>query len=752
MGANKIYIPTFISSVNYEAARVLPHVYFYNGLKQSERYFIQSGSSFVSQSAFPYFDNYSGETTTTASLSLLFNNETAPYGDIPTSSLYTQYWEDYVNLLYNPRTRILNASAIIPLAAYSDMNLNDVVQFRGNLYHLRAINDYSLTTGECTLQLLGPLENNKVSEPVYSYCLGFSGTECLYACIDAANCTTSTTTTTSGPTTTTTTLRRTTTTAAPTTTTTSGPTTTTTAGPTTTTTRASTTTTTTTTLAPTTTTTTLARTTTTTTANPNSNCLYYTIFNTTGFQRNYVFKDCADCIGPKLGIVQPNATVYKCAVSGSIYNETNGLIITAGAICGNGCPTTTTTTGGPTTTTTRASTTTIAPTTTTTIASTTTTTVPIPPYPTTTTSGPTTTTTTIGIYYNVRRCDNPAITYVVAWNGVGIVPGILAAYKLYDPIYPMIFNGVDCWELTGITGTLPTYTVSFGTAYENCAVCAGTTTTTTTTAGPTTTTTTGCAGCGVYSLAKENVGSASGIGTYKDCNGCIQTISVASQQERFFSAIGNYPITWTGGLRLRTYGDSTYQGTLDGCAPILNSCQTQEIEVSDPGYGIFYISYISPDNCSCQQFVTDTPQTITIVSGSFAGPGNMTPGAINPTGSLCCNTTTTTSTSTTSTSTTSTTSTTTTTTAGPTTTTTTGGIFCDCNQYRIGKQTGGVNFYTYRQCGTNIEISGTINSPATYIDVCAITGTADGYTVSLLGPCTNPAICPTTTTTTTLAL
>jgi hypothetical protein len=37
------------------------------------------------------------------------------------------------------------------------MELNDIVNFRGNYWHLRAINDYSLKTGECNLQLVGPV-------------------------------------------------------------------------------------------------------------------------------------------------------------------------------------------------------------------------------------------------------------------------------------------------------------------------------------------------------------------------------------------------------------------------------------------------------------------------------------------------------------------------------------------------------------------------------------------------------------------
>jgi len=156
--AQKIYIPLYISSVNYDPARVQPRILFYNGQKDSEKWYINDGNNSArAQTQFPYFDNYSNNVTTQTSLSLLFNNEEAPYGEIPSGSLYTQYWENYVNLLYNPRTRIMNCEAIIPLADYFQMELNDIVSFRGNDYHLRAINDYNLNTGECNIQLLGPI-------------------------------------------------------------------------------------------------------------------------------------------------------------------------------------------------------------------------------------------------------------------------------------------------------------------------------------------------------------------------------------------------------------------------------------------------------------------------------------------------------------------------------------------------------------------------------------------------------------------
>lgn len=156
-----INIPTYINSADYTPARVLPRLFFFNGTLECEQYYIQDENGAArAQNAFPYFDNYNvvtGSFPTTGSASLLFNNEVAAYGTIPNQNLYTQYWETYVNLLYNPYTRLMNASAIIPLADYFQMQLNDIVNFRGNYFHLRAINDYSVKTGECTIQLLGPI-------------------------------------------------------------------------------------------------------------------------------------------------------------------------------------------------------------------------------------------------------------------------------------------------------------------------------------------------------------------------------------------------------------------------------------------------------------------------------------------------------------------------------------------------------------------------------------------------------------------
>lgn len=225
---NKIFIPALISSVTYQPVRTLPHVYFYNGLKDCEQYFIQhyaSGSTNVSSSAqikFPYVDYYDGLEPGLNSNSLLFFNETPPYGVTPTGSLYTEYWETYVSLLYNPRTRLFKASAIIPLADYFEMELNDIVQWRGNYYHLRAINDYNLKDGTCQLELLGPIIRDIAATDTFDCTFDFSSS---VEPNPNTTTTTTSTTTTAAPTTTTTSTTTTTTTS---TTTTLAPTTTTT--------------------------------------------------------------------------------------------------------------------------------------------------------------------------------------------------------------------------------------------------------------------------------------------------------------------------------------------------------------------------------------------------------------------------------------------------------------------------------------------------------------------------------------------
>lgn len=167
MANNKVYIPTFIANQEFEPARVNPRLFFYNGLIPVPEYKLQaktgvSSGFFTGSQVMPYIDHYDVAVTgsslpNSGSNSLLFRNEAAAYGTQPVKTLFSEYWSDYIDLLYNPTTRLIKASATIPIAQYFKLELNNVIEFRGNYYHLRAINDYSLTTGECEVELLGPI-------------------------------------------------------------------------------------------------------------------------------------------------------------------------------------------------------------------------------------------------------------------------------------------------------------------------------------------------------------------------------------------------------------------------------------------------------------------------------------------------------------------------------------------------------------------------------------------------------------------
>jgi hypothetical protein len=186
MANNKVFIPTFISNQNFDPARVQPRLLYYNGTIEVPQYVIyawasSNGSTFITKALteIPYFDHYnvvSGSYPSTESDSLLFYNETSAYGTTPANTLFSEYWQTYIELLYNPRTRLINAEAVIPLADYFELELNDIVEWRGNYYHLRAVNDYSFTTGECKLQLLGPIIEDTLDPSSFGTCYEYSVT------------------------------------------------------------------------------------------------------------------------------------------------------------------------------------------------------------------------------------------------------------------------------------------------------------------------------------------------------------------------------------------------------------------------------------------------------------------------------------------------------------------------------------------------------------------------------------------------
>lgn len=166
--AQGLYIPTFIANENFDPAIINPRVFFYNGKKTISPSIAigtvteeRDATGTYRSSEFPYVDHYSSgstdETPDSTSESLLFFNEGTAYGSLPTDTLYTKYWAKYIDLLYNPKTRFIECEANLPFSLFASLKLNDIILFKGSHYHLRAINNYNLKTGDCKLQLLGPI-------------------------------------------------------------------------------------------------------------------------------------------------------------------------------------------------------------------------------------------------------------------------------------------------------------------------------------------------------------------------------------------------------------------------------------------------------------------------------------------------------------------------------------------------------------------------------------------------------------------
>lgn len=85
---------------------------------------------------------------------LTFGSDIDPYYLVSIgTSLYAEYYEDYLTDLYNSKKRIINVSAQLPLGAIIDLSLNDLLIFNNVKYKINSAT-ISLTSGKAQLELL----------------------------------------------------------------------------------------------------------------------------------------------------------------------------------------------------------------------------------------------------------------------------------------------------------------------------------------------------------------------------------------------------------------------------------------------------------------------------------------------------------------------------------------------------------------------------------------------------------------------
>lgn len=113
---------------------------------------INDGSSTTTATSYNVF----GQDTNIGSVNwtINFGAEQSSFTNfIETNSLYINYYEDYINNIFNIKARITNIKAMMPIPFLTGLKLNDRVVIRDKRY---TINSYStnLTTGEVSLELL----------------------------------------------------------------------------------------------------------------------------------------------------------------------------------------------------------------------------------------------------------------------------------------------------------------------------------------------------------------------------------------------------------------------------------------------------------------------------------------------------------------------------------------------------------------------------------------------------------------------
>lgn len=95
--------------------------------------------------------------TSTTANSLTYSEEQNPYlNDVPDDNLYSDYWSSFIRNTYNQQAKMFRLSAELNLGVFMDLNLNDLVLWKGRKYIINNMRT-DLRTGKTELELITKL-------------------------------------------------------------------------------------------------------------------------------------------------------------------------------------------------------------------------------------------------------------------------------------------------------------------------------------------------------------------------------------------------------------------------------------------------------------------------------------------------------------------------------------------------------------------------------------------------------------------
>lgn len=135
-------------------------LFYFQDFKNTNSWYRLGGNSLTYQ---PVSASYTNTPTTGASsISCTFGLESSAEGDIPTQTLYMNFWHEFISRLYSTRTRVFICNAYIPVGEWLKMALNDNIVVSGNYYKIQKI-EYNILTEEAKLELVSYPKVNKVT-------------------------------------------------------------------------------------------------------------------------------------------------------------------------------------------------------------------------------------------------------------------------------------------------------------------------------------------------------------------------------------------------------------------------------------------------------------------------------------------------------------------------------------------------------------------------------------------------------------
>ena len=123
-----------------------------------------NGNSIAFENGNSIFNNLNTAQNTlglnTVSNSLLFNNEFSTWnGAFINNTLYSNYWQNYIQSIFNIKKRSFKFNANLPTYLLTQIKLNDVIKIKDNYF---TINDYNinLLDGDATFNLINNFDTN----------------------------------------------------------------------------------------------------------------------------------------------------------------------------------------------------------------------------------------------------------------------------------------------------------------------------------------------------------------------------------------------------------------------------------------------------------------------------------------------------------------------------------------------------------------------------------------------------------------